>query len=260
MGFTENQIYEKITSRKIYFPDFLDEDLKDLIDKLLQVNPKDRLGAEIEEGKNTLDDLKAHKFFQGIEFKGIHKRSPPLSANERLTMDINNKANKVPMKLDDVDSDEDSVAGAKLDKEKSVENAKTRKVQFEEIEPMNPKFSMKNKEEAKLSTGSVKKKNPDDIIKESTVEKRNKWYFYQDRQLKLTRDLRLMYFRKGEYRGDITLSKKVAVRKDHIHHFDVITPNKVFHFRCKEGDSASGWVKLIKEAIKAKVKQEKLAK
>jgi len=239
--------------------------LKDLIDKLLQVNPQDRLGAEMEEGKNTLEDLKAHKFFQGIIFKDIHKRSPPLPENVRLTMELNTKASKVPMKLDDVDSDEDDSAKEAHTKTQSVADgysktvtrntiAETIKYAEKRTDVDNKKLDTKNK-----YNNGAGSKNPEDTIKEAIVEKRNKWYFYQDRTLKLTKDLRLMYFTKGDYRGDITLSKKVSVRKDKIHHFDVITPNKIFHFRCKEGDSASEWVKLIRSAIKTKVEREKQA-
>jgi len=78
-----------------------------------------------------------------------------------------------------------------------------------------------------------------------------------------------MYFKRDTYRGDIILNKQVSVRKDKIHHFEVvtprkvfhfITPRKVFHFRCKEGDSATYWVKLIRAAIKAKTEKEKQKK
>ena len=69
-----------------------------------------------------------------------------------------------------------------------------------------------------------------------------------------------MYFKRDTYRGDIILNKQVSVRKDKIHHFEVVTPRKVFHFRCKEGDSATYWVKLIRAAIKAKTEKEKQKK
>lgn len=66
-----------------------------------------------------------------------------------------------------------------------------------------------------------------------------------------------MYYKKDAYRCDITLSKLISVRKEKTHHFEVITPNKVYHFRCKEGDSATEWVKLIKGAIRAKIEKDK---
>jgi hypothetical protein len=69
-----------------------------------------------------------------------------------------------------------------------------------------------------------------------------------------------MYYKKDTYRCDITLSKLISVRKEKMHHFEVITPNKVYHFRCKQGDSATEWVKMIKAAIRDKIDQDKLRK
>ena len=68
-----------------------------------------------------------------------------------------------------------------------------------------------------------------------------------------------MYFKKDVYRGDITLSKQVSVRKVKIHEFEIITPHKLFHFRCKQGDSASEWVNLIKAVIKEKKRRDRQA-
>ena len=196
---TETQLYSKITSRKIYFPDFLDSDLKDLIDKLLQVHPNDRLGAEIEEGKNTLDDLKAHKFFENMEFKDIHKRSAPIPKNERLTMELNRKAKQVPDDLNDVDSDENTSpdhpkiskaqSAAVFDKNyKTEERDKDQNATIKKVDKQKQAFDMK-------MLNPIKDYDDKNTIKETVVEKRNKWYFYQDRTLKLTKDLRLMYYK-----------------------------------------------------------------
>lgn len=198
-GMTETQLYSKITSRKIYFPDFLDSDLKDLIDKLLQVHPNDRLGAEIEEGKNTLDDLKAHKFFENMEFKDIHKRSAPIPKNERLTMELNRKAKQVPDDLNDVDSDENTSpdhpkiskaqSAAVFDKNyKTEERDKDQNATIKKVDKQKQAFDMK-------MLNPIKDYDDKNTIKETVVEKRNKWYFYQDRTLKLTKDLRLMYYK-----------------------------------------------------------------
>ena len=251
----------------MYFPDFLDEDLKDLIDQLLVVHPKDRLGAELIKGENTIDDLKSHKFFQGIDFKDIHKRSPPLSKNERLTMELNRKAKQVPIDKNEVDSDEDNINRPQLEKAQSTGPFVIATANgIKKSNTANPDPNMTMNRPSKASKVQPDLLDPVDdyddvnVIKEAIVEKRNKWYFYQDRTLKLTKDLRLMYFKKGNYRGDIVFSKKMSVRKEKVHHFDIITPNKVFYFRCKQGDSASQWVKVIKNAIKAKVEKDKAGK
>lgn len=261
LGTYETQIYEKIISRKIYFPETMDPQLKDLIDKLLQVHPKDRLGAGIGDDNNGIEALKSHPFFSGIDFGIIHKKAVPISQNTRLTFEMNKKAKDVPIDINNMDSDEESVASnneapktqtmyrkGKEDKK----NAALRGSQGYTRENENNRLSV-NSRRSEYERATY----PEGTIKETIVEKRNKWYFYQDRTLKLTNDLRLMYFKKDSYRSDIILSKKVSVRKDQLHHFEIITPNKIFHFRCKEGDSATDWVKLIKAALKAKIQRDK---
>lgn len=245
-------------------------ELKDLIDKLLQVNPVNRLGAGIEEG-NGMEELKKHPFFKGINFTDLHTKTVPVPENLRFTLAMIKKANDVPIGPDELDSDDDSVKQPSAGLQKSQSNAllKTQKPSIEMrpqklgLKEENSSSSQRSRKEeivneriaelrdSKYSTG---------VIKESTLEKRNKWYFFQDRNLKLTKDLRLMYYKKDSYRSDIILSKKVTVRKEKPHHFEIITPNKIFHFRCKEGDSATEWVKLIKQALKTKIQLDRQAK
>jgi 3-phosphoinositide dependent protein kinase-1 len=267
-GFTEQQIYDKISSRKIFFPDFLSEDLKDLIDKLLKVDPIERLGSAIQD-ENGIDKLKAHPFFEGIDFNSIHTKTVPVSDNLRLTLEIMKKANDVPVKLDELDSDDESIKPSGMNKNHSNASLKTangvsiekrdNKLQLDNSFSVAPSKLQKNSllsKEAKLAEIKASLYNSG-VIKEKLVEKRNKWYFFQDRTLKLTSDLRLMYYKKDSYRSDIALSKTSTVRKEKPHHFEIITPNKVFHFRWKEGDSATEWVNLIKNAIKTKIKMER---
>ena len=46
----------------------LSDEAKDLIDKLLQVNPIKRLGAGRPGTPNDLQALKSHAYFQGVNF------------------------------------------------------------------------------------------------------------------------------------------------------------------------------------------------
>ena len=61
------QLKPAIVNRRVdWREDEIDPQCKDLIDKLLQVKPEDRLGAPGE--KNNMNMLKAHPFFKGIDF------------------------------------------------------------------------------------------------------------------------------------------------------------------------------------------------
>lgn len=44
------------------------EDAIDLVDKLLQINPLERLGVGPKGSKNDFEALKSHNFFKGINF------------------------------------------------------------------------------------------------------------------------------------------------------------------------------------------------
>ena len=65
----------KIYERKIDFPKNINQDAKDLIQKLLIVNPSKRIGF----GPNGAEDIKNHPFFQGIDWDLLEakKIKPP---------------------------------------------------------------------------------------------------------------------------------------------------------------------------------------
>jgi len=56
------------------------EDAIDLVDKLMQVNPLERLGVGPKGSKFDFDSLKSHEFFKGINFQRIANKSiaPPI--------------------------------------------------------------------------------------------------------------------------------------------------------------------------------------
>ena len=60
-------IFQQILECQIKFPNNMPDDAVDIIYKLLQLNPLERLGC----GNTTYKDLKAHKFFKGINFERI---------------------------------------------------------------------------------------------------------------------------------------------------------------------------------------------
>ena len=68
-----NEIYKS----KIQYPRFLDQDARDLISQLLEVDPKKRLGS----GKGGVEKIKKHPFFEEINWKDFYANIP--SPNRR---------------------------------------------------------------------------------------------------------------------------------------------------------------------------------
>ena len=71
----ENLMYKNISENKLLFPEFFSEELKDLLKKMLNKNPKERIGIE-----NDKTDLKNHEFFRDINWDDIMKKKvkPPV--------------------------------------------------------------------------------------------------------------------------------------------------------------------------------------
>lgn len=155
----------------------MDADLKDLIEALLQLNPKDRLGADIGDENNGLQALKSHKFFNGIDFNNIHKRTVPVPEDLRATLEMIQKANEIPMKIDEIDSDEDN-SQPSLHKAQSHALSRTEVKPKKEIDKQfSAQNSMKKEKDEKLRISQGRNSNlsqskyAESVLKESIVEK-----------------------------------------------------------------------------------------
>lgn len=66
-----------------------------------------------------MDKLKAHEFFEGIDFDDISNQNVPISENLKLTLEVQKKANDIPVHTDDLDSDDDSTRTVEMHKARS---------------------------------------------------------------------------------------------------------------------------------------------
>ena len=78
---SETGTFDMILNRQLGFPAQipLSDETKDIIDKLLQVNPIKRLGAGRPGSSNDLRALKSHAYFDGIDFSRLDYMASPLS-------------------------------------------------------------------------------------------------------------------------------------------------------------------------------------
>ena len=77
-GSVEQVIFDSILEKRYSMPADLPEDAIDLIQALLKLNPLDRLGSGPAGSDLSMEKLKAHPFFEGLEFDNLHKKSPPI--------------------------------------------------------------------------------------------------------------------------------------------------------------------------------------
>lgn len=103
---TRDELFENILRAPLKLPRTVSEEAKDLLKKLLNRNPAQRLGAN-----NDADEIKAHVFFKDINWDDAYRRKlkpPPIAAKafdspsmnmpiaDTLSEDPENMRNKIP--------------------------------------------------------------------------------------------------------------------------------------------------------------------
>ena len=81
-GTTPFYTFENIQACSYQMPASVPEAAQDLIRRLLVLDPASRLGSGIrnpsQDQENTLENLKAHSFFEGINFATLHTDNAPI--------------------------------------------------------------------------------------------------------------------------------------------------------------------------------------
>ena len=72
---TEYLIFQKIQALDYTFPEGFDSRVKDLVTRLLVIDPEKRLGAL--ESRSGYTSIKNHPFFEGVDFSTLHLSTPP---------------------------------------------------------------------------------------------------------------------------------------------------------------------------------------
>ncbi|KAL6126403.1 hypothetical protein ACLB2K_074452 [Fragaria x ananassa] len=71
-------IFQRIIARDLRFPNYFSDEAKNLIDRLLDLDPSRRPGA----GPDGYTALKMHPFFKGVDWKNLRAQTPPKLALE----------------------------------------------------------------------------------------------------------------------------------------------------------------------------------
>lgn len=72
---SEYLIFEKILKQDISFPDGFDKEAKDLVEKLLVLDPRERIGAK--DSQERYDSIRSHPFFDEINWDNLHGQTSP---------------------------------------------------------------------------------------------------------------------------------------------------------------------------------------
>lgn len=182
-GKTDFQTFDIIMKREFNWPEGMDEDCKDLINKLLQLEPMKRLGAGRPGSGNSYEDLMLHPFFKGINWLEIGKAKIPYDTDE--LKNIIKKKQVVDIFEDETETTNDT---------------------SERQSEINVKLNGTGDFEKLFSKGKE--------LKRGWLMKRNPWFVNQKRLFILTDEPKLMYLKDEEnLRGEIPLSSDTLAKK-----------------------------------------------
>lgn len=83
---TEYLIFKKILDGNINFPENFPPDAKDLISKLLVLDPSKRIGANLD-----YSSILNHQFFKGLDFTNLENLEPPFKKFLKVKFSIRQK-------------------------------------------------------------------------------------------------------------------------------------------------------------------------
>ncbi|KAL3876578.1 hypothetical protein ACJMK2_034412 [Sinanodonta woodiana] len=222
-GSHEYQIFQKITKLEYEFPDGFKPVARDLVEKLLVLDPTKRLGCEEMGGYGT---LKAHKYFEGIKWETLGERKPPdiIPYLPATSSNPENCWSRLRPGLDDARIGEIITQTIITDDE--------RKRRLEEQAQKN--------EYHKFVEGNL-------ILKQGLIDKR-KGLFARRRMLLLTEGPHLYYVDPSHkvLKGQIPWSKELRPERKNFKIFFIHTPNRTYYLEDPQSH-AIDWVEKIDE-------------
>jgi 3-phosphoinositide dependent protein kinase-1 len=266
-GRTQDITFENIKNLNYKFSDYTPEDAKDLISKILKLNPSERIGF----GKEGYLEIEQHKFFKGIDFNKIDEIKPPIEKiinilnNYGYFEQINYGDNIKPLNMSDnhlIKQENSNNPSFNLNDNDSLyeENLKKiRRIQTEKnLDFFKYKGNINQAEKFLIKNENENKGNNNNILYESLLKKKSPWFHYNTRYLKLYENGILEYFEpnSNKVKGTILINEYCKIEKDE-NKFELFTEQRKFTFKHNEIRIIDEWVEKINGIIFNKLKKKK---
>ncbi|KAL1129164.1 hypothetical protein AAG570_013695, partial [Ranatra chinensis] len=246
---SEYAIFQKIIKLEYEFPDGFCPKAKDLVQKLLVLNPKERLGSNDSGGKYM--SIRNHEFFNGIDWDNLPTTSPPAIHPHVLPLSGDGGAGddvvgSSPMEPGLDDRQLSRLMGLDLQEASIVVQIPppTRRSRLVDLTPAEVESRLAHQRSTSkwhsLVEGNL-------IIKQGLVDKR-KGLFARRRMLLLTTGPHLYYVDPVAMvlKGEIPWSPEIRAEAKNFKIFFVHTPNRTYYLEDPEG-YALEWCKVIEE-------------
>ncbi|XP_013786809.1 3-phosphoinositide-dependent protein kinase 1-like isoform X2 [Limulus polyphemus] len=244
---TEYLIFQKVIKLEYDFPDGFHPEAKDLVQKLLVIEPSQRLGATDEGGYSS---IKKHPFFRDMPWENLHNETPPrilpylpgTSSNEELRSQYH-----VPDHLEPGLEDKQMTRLLGLALHEEEEEAKLKPAKKPSILDISPSEMARRLEVQARDNSWHRFVQGNLILKQGLVDKR-KGLFARRRMLLLTTGPHLFYVDPVNMvlKGEIPWSPELRPEPKNFKIFFVHTPNRTYYLEDPEG-YALEWCRVIDE-------------
>ncbi|KAJ6230309.1 3-phosphoinositide-dependent protein kinase 1-related [Anaeramoeba flamelloides] len=214
----EFKVFQKVLKREFRFPKKFPEQARDLVDKLLVINPEERIGA-----KGDFESLKSHPFFDGIDFNNLLEAEPPFLQAYPPTYDSAQKK-----KFKKQRKNNSKYTGGKREEEKKRLQKQILKEEevYKGIDPNRVNLLKEQKKRSKWANFL----EINELIIEMGLVYKKKGLFPRKRQFLLTDKPRFLYMdpKKGVKKGEITWSDEIKIVIVNKKKFNIVTKKRTY--------------------------------